>query len=168
MKLPSFATVLLLMCAALSSVAQPQEKKPEKIVDPKTKKEISKMEKALAEAIEAHDTDVLDSLLADYFADAYAESESGLSKAGAIKACKAGTLPSYRFVRSPQLSQSGEVVHVEGIAKERLASSNDNKPKDQFVRVRRVWTQKEGHWLLVAQVRENVEEDDAPSDKDQD
>ncbi len=137
----------------------------EKPVDAKTKKEILAREEKLAEAIEAHDAAALGPMLAEYYADAFGDDEEAISKAEALKSCQAGTLPSYRFVRPPQLSRSGEMVIVQGTAKVSPDPRNDVGPGEELVRVRRLWTQKNGQWLLVAQMRQSVDDEEEDTDE---
>jgi Domain of unknown function (DUF4440) len=160
---PIASTILAISVWAV--VAALQAQMPAKAVDPKTKEEILAREKKLADAIEAHDAAALGPMLADYYADAFGDDEEAISKAEAVKNCRAGTLPSYRFVRPPQLSRNAEMIIVEGMARVSPDPATDLGPSDELVRVRRLWTQKNGQWLLVAQMRQNVDEED--DDKDE-
>lgn len=164
MKTALLAAALLFSCT-FSGAAQSRAKISDTTIDGKTRQEILQVEKKLAEAIEAHDDVQLGSMLADYFADALNESETATNKAGAIGSCKAGTLHSYRFGDSARLSRSGEMVTIEGVAQASEDTSTDNQSEERLFRVRRIWTQKEGHWLLVAQMRQPLEQEGAEEGK---
>ncbi|MDQ6623888.1 MAG: nuclear transport factor 2 family protein [Verrucomicrobiota bacterium] len=164
MRTPLFASALLFACACSGFAEQPSKASPNPVLDSKAKKEIVAAEKALAGAIEKRNAAALASILADYFADAEGEGERATNKAAMLQSCDLGSLSSYRFGNSPRYSQSGEMVIVQGIAQASKAANVDSPPAERTFRVRRLWTQKDGRWVLVVQERRSLDEDRADHD----
>jgi hypothetical protein len=145
---------------AVATIARSEEAtKPESGVDEKTRKEVLEIEKQLGVAITKGDVTLLDKLLADYYADSYEGGEGAVSKKGTMARCRAGTLPYYALNEKPELSRSAEMVTIEAVSKASATSSNDT-PKESVLRVKRVWTKKDGRWLLVAQKRGPAEDEE--------
>jgi hypothetical protein len=144
-----------------SSYSQEKTPSPEPPVDPKTTKEVLEMEARFALAVEKHDGDALDKILADDYTDGYAGGERAISKRGAISIAKGEGLTLYRIEKERRLSRSGANILVEGLAKNNRAMVTDLETETHWGRVQRVWTHKEGRWQLLGQVRPRPEEQDS-------
>jgi hypothetical protein len=128
----------------------------------KIAREILKMESQLKEALAKCNTVLLDRLLADYYADSYEGSERAVGKKGTIQRCKDDLVVYYSIDGDLKLTVRADIVFVEGISKARPNSGTqtdvgletdagrDNRER-QEVRVKRLWTKKDGRWLLIAQ-----------------
>ncbi|HUS12517.1 MAG TPA: hypothetical protein VMZ30_18760 [Pyrinomonadaceae bacterium] len=115
------------------------------------------MEANFGRAIERQDAASLNRLLADYYADGN-EGERAMAKKATLAHCKAGTLPYYRIQAERKFNARSGIIEVEGISrrKQTLVTDNDSP---ELIRVRRMWTKKEGNWLLIAQTIRPVERD---------
>jgi hypothetical protein len=130
-------------------------------VDRKTREEIAEMEKQLGLAIEKRDAPALEKILADHYFDAFSD-ENALSRANTIARCKAGVHRFLAIEKELKVSSNVEGFTVEGLARFSPAQVDDRTPEEQWISVRRLWTKKDGRWLLMSQVR--LREDDK-SDK---
>jgi hypothetical protein len=155
------SAVSLIFAGALSSVAQPP---PSPInsgvkLDSKSRQEIAEMEKRLGLAMEKRDIAALDKILADHYFDAYSD-ERALSRSDTIARCKAGLLSFLAIERELQVSPNVEGITVEGLSKFNPTRVDDRTPDEQWISVRRLWTKKDGQWLLTSQVTRRTDEDD--------
>ena len=128
-------------------------------VNPKIKSEIHRAEEQLGRAILKCDAVALSQMLTNYYANASEGSESAESKQTTLARCQSGTLVFYKIEENGKLSVSAEIVTVEGEARVmRRVRPNDNEIESR-VRVRRLWTKKNGRWLLVSQTTKDGDED---------
>lgn len=152
---------LLLLVVSSPAFAQKIEsdslRTPRNRIDKKVRREILKMEANFGRAIERQDAASLNRLLADYYADGN-EGERAMAKKATLAHCKAGTLPYYRIQAERKFNARSGIIEVEGISrrKQTLVTDNDSP---ELIRVRRMWTKKEGNWLLIAQTIRPVERD---------
>jgi len=132
-------------------------------VDAKTREELQAAEKRFGIAIEKRDTAALSEILADYYADSYGDEERAVPKRGVIARAKAGTLFFYRIETDLRFSVSAQTYTVEGKAVPPPPPfSPDGAGVANWVRVRRMWTKKDGSWILIMQ---NIRESDADEGK---
>ena len=120
-------------------------------VDPKMRRELEMAEERLGQAIEKRDPAALTELLADYFSAALGDDEKAATKGRTIARAKAGTLVFYRIERDVRLRVSADHYDLEGEAKSPPRKISDRPEEPKWVHVRRVWTRKDGRWLLVLQ-----------------
>ncbi len=118
-----------------------------------TAREIAKMEDQLATAIGTKDTAFLEKVLAEKYFDVYEGEKQALSKADTIARCQAGLLKFLAPEKERRMSPEKDAVAVEGVAKLIPNRQDDTLPAEQWVHVRRLWTKKDGKWLLTSQVR---------------
>jgi hypothetical protein len=151
----------LMLAASFPSVAQPQPSPTSSVVelDRKTKAEVAEMEKQLGAAMETRDVPALEKILADHYFDAFSD-ENALSRANTIARCKAGLLSFLAIEKELQVRPNMEGVTVEGLARYNPTRVDDRTPDEQWMSVRRLWTKKDGRWLLMSQVRLSTDEDD--------
>ena len=147
-----------------SSPAQGAADKPGE-VDPKTLKELKAAEERLGQAIEKRDTAALTEMLADYYADSIGDEDRAVPKRGVIARAKVGTLAFYRVERDARFTTSAATYTVEGEAKSFDRLVTDQPAKFKWVRVRRMWIKKDGHWLLILQNIRDVEEEKSETEK---
>lgn len=156
------ALVLLLAPASLVS-AQKKPLPPTSETHPnkKIERELLKMESQLKEALEKCNTKSLDRLLADYYADSYEGGDRATGKKWTIEHCRDGVVPYYSIDEDRELSVRVDIVFIEGISKVRPddKAGRDNKEREKEVRVKRLWTKKNGRWLLIAQTLEPMDEE---------
>jgi hypothetical protein len=163
MKLLILALALLIATSPLAGgQKKPLPPKSESPPGKKVAREILKMESQLKQALAKCDTSLLDRLLADYYADSYEGSDRAVGKKGTIQRCKADSVPYYSIDEDLKLTVRADIVFVEGISKVRPNSGThtdvgpetdagrDNREREE-VRVKRLWTKKDGRWLLIAQ-----------------
>jgi hypothetical protein len=142
-----------------SSLAQGAGNKPGE-VDPKTRQELAAAEKRFGEAIEKRDTAALSEILADYYADSIGDEERAVPKSRVIARAKAGTLFFYRIETDLRMSVSAQTYTVEGKAvPPPPAFSPDYAGQAKWAHVRRMWTKKDGKWVLILQNISDVEEE---------
>jgi hypothetical protein len=153
-----------MFAVSLPVVAQPQPSPTSSgvEVDPKIRDEIAEMEKQLGLAIEKRDAPALEKILADHYFDAFSD-ENALSRANTIARCKAGVHTFLAIEKELKVIPNVEGFIVEGLARFSPAQVDDRTP-EQWISVRRLWTKKDGRWLLMSQVRQREDEDDK-SDK---
>jgi hypothetical protein len=132
---------------------------PQTRVSKKLEREILNSETQLGKAINKRDLAALDKLLAEYYADGYEGSERAAGKRTVLDECRSGTLPFYEIQSQRKLEVRAEIVEIEGLGKVRLPSGNHANKEESF-RVKRLWTKKNGRWLLIAQALESLEEDE--------
>jgi hypothetical protein len=153
---------LLLLVVSSPAFAQKIEsdslRTPRNRIDKKVQREILKMEAIFGRAIERRDAASLNRLLADYYADGNEGGERAMAKKATLAHCKAGTLPYYRIQAERKFNARSEVIEVEGISKRKQTLVTDNNPPE-LIRVRRMWTKKDGNWLLIAQTIGPVQPD---------
>lgn len=128
-------------------------------IDPNTLKELKAAEQRFGQAIEKRDTAALSEMLADYYADSIGDEDRAVPKRAVIARAKEGTLMFYRVERDPHFSTSAATYTVEGEAKSFDRLVTDQPAKFKWVRVRRMWTKKDGRWLLILQNIRDVEEE---------
>ena len=151
-------SVLFFLCvASLPVLAQPGPALTATKLDPKSKEEVVAMEKQLGLAMEKRDTAALARILADSYFDTYEDAERAMSKAGAIARCQDGKHDFPVIEKDRKLSRHLDTVSVEGEAKFTPSRVDDLTPENQFMHVRRIWTKKDGAWLLSSQVRRLLE-----------
>lgn len=159
--------ILVLAVLIASSPLAVGQKKPvppssEARPSKKIAREILKMESQLKQALEKCNTELLDRLLADYYADSYEGSESAFGKKRTIQRCQDDSVPYYSIDEDLKLTVRADIVFVEGISKVKPNSGTDtdtrpetdagrDKREREEVRVKRLWTKKGGRWLLIAQ-----------------
>ena len=125
-------------------------------VDKKAEREIRKAEEQFGQAIRKRDAAALDRMLAEYYSDAFEGSERAVSKSGTLARCKAGTLSYYKIEAERKLTARVELIQVEGVAKMKQQNGRDNEAETE-IRVKRLWTKKDGRWVLVAQTIEPID-----------
>ena len=151
----------LTFAASLSSGAEPQPSPTGSAaeLDGKTKKEIAEMEKQVGLAMDKRDIAALDKILAEHYFDAYSD-ERALSRADTIARCKAGRISFLTIEKELQVSANVEGITVEGLARYSPTQVDDRTPEEQWLSVRRLWTKKDGRWLLASQVTRSTDEDE--------
>ena len=151
----------LILAASFASAARPEPSPTSSgtEVDSKVKKEVVAMEEQLGLAIAKRDIPVLEKMLADHYFDAFSD-ENALSRANTIARCKAGLLSFLAIEKELHLSPNVEGIVVEGLARFHPTQVDDRTPEEQWISVRRLWTKKDGRWLLMSQVRRRPDEDD--------
>ena len=120
-------------------------------VDPEMRRELELAEERFGQAIEKRDAAALTDMLADYFSAAVGDEEKAAGKARVIAQVKAGTLVFYRIERDVRLRVSAGHYDLEGAAKSPPREISDKPVETEWVKVRRVWINKEGRWLLILQ-----------------
>ncbi len=128
-------------------------------------KEVADMETQLAVAIEKKDTSFLEKVLVEQYFDVYEGEKQALSKSDTIARCKAGLLKFLAPQKEQKMSPEKDSVTVEGVAKLIPNRQDDTIPAEQWVHVRRLWTKKDGKWLLTCQIR-RLEGDDGKGEVD--
>jgi hypothetical protein len=157
----TFGVALLAVCVlSLPTIAQTTEQDslptPSIGIDKKAQRQILKMEADFGRAIERRDAASLDRLLADYYADGNEGSESATAKEATLAHCKAGTLPYYRIYAERKFIVRSDIIEIQGTSRTEQKLITDNNA-EQLIRVRRLWTKKNGNWLLIAQTIGPVE-----------
>lgn len=160
-------TILSFVLSGGIAIAQPApdktpnktpEKTPENTptpnpkLDPKTEAELLQAEDRFIIAIRNGDAKALEELLDDHYFDSFANSEKAISKRGVLVRLRAGRLPFYRVEMQPKLSRSVDTFTVEGLAREGGREISVDYPKEEWVRVQRLWIRSHDHWLLRAQI----------------
>jgi hypothetical protein len=179
----SVRIVLIILSLVLSggiAIAQPAPSKtktpakapettptPNPKLDPKTEAELLQAEDRLIMAIQNGDAKALGELLDDHYADTFADAKKAMGKRGALVFLKGGRLPFYRVEKEQTLSRRGDTFIVEGLGKEGGRETSDDHPKEEWVRVRRVWTKSNDHWLLYSQVITTEEQREAQKKAEQ-
>ena len=150
-----FVALVLFQASWIPHSCLSEDKKPDRetLVDPKIAKKVLAMEEKFIHALEKRDAEALEKILADDFVDGYKESDRALSKRGALAITKGEGLSIYRIEKDQHLSRSGANILVEGLVRENRALVTDLETEVHWGRVQRVWTQKEGRWQLLGQVR---------------
>jgi|SRR6185503_17164093 len=139
---------------ALSSGSQ----KLKTSINKKLEREILKAEKLLGKAIAKRDVAALNRLLTDYYADSYEGSERATTKQTALDRCHNGTLDFYRINAQRTISVNADIVTVEGVARSERQSEHEAEAETE-IRVKRLWTRKDGRWQLVAQTVDSAGEE---------
>jgi hypothetical protein len=116
----------------------------------KLEREILKAENLLGKAIAKRNVAALNKLLTEYYADSYAGSERATTKKTALDRCQHGTLDFYKINAERTITLSADIVTVEGVARSERHSEGEAEAESE-VRVKRLWTKKDGRWQLVAQ-----------------
>jgi hypothetical protein len=174
MKLLSLTLAALIATSPLAvGQKKPVTPKSESPPSKKVAREILKMESQLKQALAKCNTVLLERLLADYYADSYEGSGRAVGKKGTIQRCKDDSVPYYSIDEDLKLTVRADIVFVEGISKvkpnsgiqtdagrEADAGRDDsrNTREREEVRVKRLWTKKDGRWLLIAQSIEPAKE----------
>ena len=115
------------------------------------------MENQLSVAMESRDIAKLEKLLADDYFDAQEKVKKAMSKTGTIARCKAGVHNFLVVEKEQKLSRESDIITVEGLARFRPSRVDDTMPAEQWIRVRRLWTKKDGQWLLTGQFRQWID-----------
>jgi hypothetical protein len=145
---------MLLLVVSIATFAQDKSSalRTHKVrIDKKVQREILKIEADLGRAIETRDAALLDRLLADYYSDAIEGSEKANAKQAVLARCVAGTLPFYKIDAERKFAVRSEIIEVEGVSRAKTKFVTD-KDAEGLTRVRRMWTRKDGKWLLIAQI----------------
>jgi hypothetical protein len=157
-------TLAVLIATSPLAIGQKKPVLPSSEARPSKKvaREILKMESQLKQALAECNTGLLDRLLADYYADSYEGSERAVGKKWTIERCKVDSVPYYSIDEDLKLTVRADIVFVEGISKVKPNSGThtdagletdagrENREREE-VRVKRLWTKKDGRWLLIAQ-----------------
>jgi ketosteroid isomerase-like protein len=138
------------------SAAAQQESKAQSAK--KLEREILKAENQLGNAIGKRDVASLDKLLTDYYADSYEGEARAEIKATTLARCREGTLHFYRIDHEREIEARADIVRIEGIAKLSRKSPAGSE-RNSEIRVKRLWTKKDGRWQLVAQTVGPVDEE---------
>jgi hypothetical protein len=158
--------VSLMFATSLASMAQPKPSPTPSGAEFDSKaKEVAEMEKQLALAMEKRNTAFLERVLAETYFDVYEGDKHAMSKSGTIARCKAGLLNFLVIEKQQQMSPDRDLVAVEGLSKARPTRVDDTTPEEQWVHVRRLWTKKDGKWLLTSQIL-RLEGDDGKGEQD--
>lgn len=143
-----FFAVLLTGLAAPTPTSTPSKKDFDQLA-----KEVTKAEKQLALAIGQKDAGLLAKLLAEGYYDVYEGDKRAMSKLQAIARCKAGLLRYLAVEKEAKMSPKDDVIVVEGEAKLIPNVQDDKVPPMQWIHVKRLWTKKNGEWILTCQLR---------------
>lgn len=156
----------LLVASSLISVAQPTPSPtPSKKEFNRKAKEVTEMESQLAVAIEKKDTAFFEKVLVESYYDVYEGDKRAASKLITIARCKAGRLRNLAILKERQIKPDKDLIAVEGLAKSRPAKVDDTTPEEEWVHVRRLWTKKDGNWVLTCQIKRR-EGDDGKGEED--
>jgi hypothetical protein len=150
----------LVFASSLISVAQakPSPTPSKKEFDLKAK-EVTEMESQLAAAIEKKDTAFLERVLAEMYYDVYEGDKRAASKLITIARCKAGILRNLAIQKDRKIKPDQDMIAVEGDAKSRPAKIDETTPEEEWVHVRRLWTKKDGNWVLTCQIKRREGDD---------
>jgi hypothetical protein len=161
--------ITIMMSLAIMSTAVAQKVKGKKApaithsrVDKKLEREILKAENQLRQAMVKCDADLLEHMLADYYADTFEGSDRAVSKKTTIARCKSGVLHYYSIEENREISVRADIVVIEGLSHTK-SDANDEMPGRQ-VYVKRLWTKKQGSWQLITQI---IERSDKESDQEE-
>jgi ketosteroid isomerase-like protein len=156
------AVLWLVVLTSLSAIAQPVLSSASQATktgsSKKLEREILKAESLLGKAIAKRDVKALDKMLTDYYADSYEGSERASTKKTALDRCLGGTLEFYRIDSERTITSSADIVTVEGVARSERKPQSGAESESE-VRVKRLWTKKNGRWQLVAQSLDSAEEE---------
>jgi len=156
------AILWLVVLTSLSAIAQPVPAGATQATktgsSKKLEREILKAESLLGKAIAKRDVKALDKMLTDYYADSYEGSERASTKKTALDRCLGGTLEFYGIDSERTITSSADIVTVEGVARSERKSQSGAESESE-VRVKRLWTKKNGRWQLVAQSLDAAEEE---------
>ena len=156
------AILSLVVLTSLAAIAQPApssaSQKSKASSNKKLEREILKAENLLGKAIAKRDVKALAKILTDYYADSYEGSERASTKKTALDRCLDGTLDFYRINSERTITSSADIVTVTGVARSERKSQSEAESESE-VRVKRLWTKKNGRWQLVAQSLDSAEEE---------
>jgi ketosteroid isomerase-like protein len=156
------AILWLVVLSSLSTIAQPALSRASQAAktgtNKKLEREILKAESLLGKAIAKRDVKALDKILTDYYADSYEGSERASTKKTALDRCLNGTLEFYRIDSERTITSSADIVTVEGVARSERKLQSGTESESE-VRIKRLWTKKNGRWQLVAQSLDSAEEE---------
>ncbi len=158
--LGALASLGMWSCPARCAADKPGE------VDPKTRKELQEAEQRFGHAIEKRDTAALSEILADYYAESEGDENMGVPKRAVIARAKGGTLVFYRIERDAKCTVSAATYTIEGEAKSFGRLITDQPAEFKWVKVRRMWIKKDGHWLLILQNIRDAEEEKTETKKE--
>src|SRR5256885_12424662 len=150
----SIAVSFLIFGASLASAAEsePSPKSSATKFDA-TAKQVAEMEKQLSLAIAKRNTAFLEKVFAETYFDVWEGEKRAMSRANTIARCQAGQLKFLVIERDQEMHPEGPLVAVEGFAKSVANRRDDTMPEEQWIHVRRLWTNKDGNWLLTCQIR---------------
>jgi hypothetical protein len=139
-----------------------EERKEETAVDKKTEREVLAMENQLRKGITKPDTALLKRILAEYYADSFEGSERAAGKNWAISHAGDPAIPYFSIDENRRIFRRADIVFIEGFSEARARAGNDvdEKKKPEKLRIKRLWTKKEGKWLLIAQTKKLMEDDE--------
>lgn len=157
-KLLNLALALLFVPAPLV-VAQKKPLPPisDAHANKKIEREILKAENQLKQALEKCNNASLNRILADYYADSYEGSDRAVGKRWTIDHCGDSQARYFSIDEHREISVRVDIVFIEGISKVR--SDAGSKEGEKEMRVKRLWTKKDGRWQLVAQTLGPVAEE---------
>jgi hypothetical protein len=140
---------------------------PTSKLDPKTEAELLQAEDRFINAIRNADRKELGELLHDKYADSFGQhAGSAIVKRGVLDRLGTPAVPAYRVVKDRKLTVSVDLYTVEGLAKAERQGTGDDQPKDEWFKVRRLWTKTDGRWVITAQMIVPVEESGEKEEKD--
>jgi hypothetical protein len=139
-----------------------EEGKRETAVDKKTEREVLGMEIKLKHGITKPDARLLKQILAEYYADSFEGSERAGGKDWAISHAGDPTVPYFSIDKDRRIFRRANIVFIEGYSVVRALTSNDvdEEKKPHKMRIKRLWTKKGNKWLLIAQTKQPIEEDE--------
>jgi hypothetical protein len=131
-------------------------------VDKKTEREVLAMENKLKQGITRPDATLLKRILAEYYADSFEGSERAAGKNWAISHAGDPAVPYFSIDEDRRIFRRADIVFIEGFSetKARAGTDVDDKKRPRKMRIQRLWTKKSNKWLLVAQTKKPMEEDD--------
>ena len=131
-------------------------------VDEKTEREVLAMENQLKQGITKPDATLLKRILADYYADSFEGSERAAGTNWAISHAGDPAVPYFSIDEDRRIFRRADIVFIEGFSEVKARAGNDvdEKKKPQKMRIKRLWTKKGSKWLLVAQTKKPMEEDE--------
>ncbi|MDQ1728802.1 MAG: hypothetical protein QOD33_927 [Pyrinomonadaceae bacterium] len=121
-------------------------------------REVVNSEQRLASAIDKRDCRALELLLTEYYAMSTEGNDRATGKAAALELCRSARLPNYKIRTQRRLEARAELVQITGLTFSLVQSGIDREQKTAF-HVSRLWTKKDGRWLLVSQTIEPEEEE---------
>jgi hypothetical protein len=154
-------TIMISLAFASTIVAQQAQWKraqatSQSRADKKLEREILSAENQFRQAIVKRDATRIERILADYYADTYEGSDRAVSKKLAVTRYQNGVLPYYSIDENRKISVRADIVVIEGISHTHKSVTNDVESGRQTY-VKRIWTKKQGSWLLIAQTLETLE-----------
>jgi len=155
------ALILVGMTCVQAQDRRDEETRDGSAVDKKTEREVLAMENQLKQGITRPDTTLLKRILAEYYADSFEGSERAVGKNWAISHAGDPAVPYFSIDEDRRIFRRADIVFIEGFSGVRARAGNDvDEKKPPKMRIQRLWTKKGSKWLLVAQTKKPMEEDD--------